>query len=307
MSWARVDDKLHMHPKAEKAGLESIGLWAVALSYCADMLTDGFVSDERCTKLVGDRKAAARLAVRLTSSGLWHRADEPCPSGHQECDKYRQTEPGYRFHDWDDYQPSREDVLAEKARKKANLRAHRDRMRSRKETAPETGGETGFMPVAKPGRNSGPSPSPIPEEITTRSSLQWTTAGAPPASTTAAASTAMTGRQQAILAELRAHKALAGIADRALAETLDGRAISNGKPLELVFRAIRDAAADVQPGTKLEEVRKKVRTYADNAKPPRAGTRARPVQPMTRPEDCVPPADPNDPAHTFDEPMEPLL
>jgi hypothetical protein len=103
VTWAKVDDRLHSHPKPRKAGAEAMGLWALALSYCADHLTDGRI----------DRGAVWGLAInlgvplrrvegwsektieRLVLAGLW-KAE---PDG------------AWRFHDWHDHQPSRAQVL----------------------------------------------------------------------------------------------------------------------------------------------------------------------------------------------------
>lgn len=308
-----LDDNIEDHPKFVSLSDAAFALWVRCIGYCRRNLTDGYVPEQAARARIRSGKPEKVIAELCSPpAGL--------PNGNP---LWLKVLGGYQVHDYLEWNPSKEQVeeLREKKRAAA-ARGGQASGRTRAKQAAERN-EPGSLPAAStkdeapcfdsgsplaksdPIR-SGSDPRSLPEPLV----LLELPAGAPAASTTAAAATAMTERQQAILAELRAHKALAGIADRALAETLDGRAISNGKPLELVFRAIRDAAADVQPGTKLEEVRKRVRTYADNAKPPRAGspgTRARPVQPMTRPEDCVPPADPNDPAHTFEEPMEPLL
>jgi len=178
MSWGRIDDKLHAHPKPESAGLEAMGLWVLALSYSSDVLTDGFISTERAARLAGDLKSSKRLALKLIGVGLWHLANDPCPSGHDDCDRYRRDEAGFRFHDWDLYQPTRGEVLAEKDRKKKNLEAYRERRRlprNRNETGCTTGittgsatdSEAGCDATKKPGGNHGPLPLPSPEEIST--------------------------------------------------------------------------------------------------------------------------------------------
>ena len=127
MPWAKLDDQLHSNDKVEEAGLEAMGLWTLALSHAAALLTDGFVSAERVRRIAGNPKRGVRLAERLCAARLWHRADEPCPAGHDECDRTRRSTVGYRFHDWDDYQASRDDVEAGRARKKRNLEQHRAR------------------------------------------------------------------------------------------------------------------------------------------------------------------------------------
>lgn len=132
LTWARVDDKLHSHPKVERAGVEAMGLWLLAASYCVDQLTDGFVSDERAVRLVGDRKQAERLAAALVTAGLWVASDG-----------------GYTFHDWHLYQPTAQSVRAERDRKRANVTDYRSRLRpdtSRRVTGPVTG----YTPVTGP-------------------------------------------------------------------------------------------------------------------------------------------------------------
>ena len=108
MSWGKVDDRLHASEKALSAGLEAMGLWLMSLSsICSagsQACSEGFLSDRRGIASAGHERVFRRLAERLRSSGLWHRADEPCPLGHADCDKLLRNEKGYRFHDWQDYQ-----------------------------------------------------------------------------------------------------------------------------------------------------------------------------------------------------------
>mgnify|MGYP003619309605 CR=1 FL=1 len=43
--WFKVDDTLHSHPKARRAGLTAVGLWAMSGSYCMSYKTDGFIPE----------------------------------------------------------------------------------------------------------------------------------------------------------------------------------------------------------------------------------------------------------------------
>lgn len=81
MTWARLDDQLHAHPKALAAGLEAMGLWTLALSWCRAYRTGGQVSPEALRRLAGPK--AKRLAARLVDARLWKPAGD-----------------GWRFHDW---------------------------------------------------------------------------------------------------------------------------------------------------------------------------------------------------------------
>lgn len=98
MTWFKVDDQLHSHPKPEEARLEAIGLWVLGGSYCAAYLTDGFISVDRVRRIAGSR--GAELAKRLVKARLWDPADG-----------------GWQYHDWATYQPTKAEVLAERERK----------------------------------------------------------------------------------------------------------------------------------------------------------------------------------------------
>lgn len=89
MTWFKVDDKFHDHPKARKAGKAAIGVWLLAGTWCADHLTDGFVPTH-----VLSRWGTRGDAKRLVDAGLWEAA---------ELDGER----GWRFLKWDRYQPTR--------------------------------------------------------------------------------------------------------------------------------------------------------------------------------------------------------
>nr|DAN96755.1 MAG TPA: replisome organizer [Caudoviricetes sp.] len=70
--WFKVDDSFSQHRKAMLAGDEALGLWVLAESWCARMLTDGFVPDY----------VAASLAPRrLVSAGLWRPGEKDDEKG----------------------------------------------------------------------------------------------------------------------------------------------------------------------------------------------------------------------------------
>lgn len=140
MSWFKVDDKLHAHPKTEKAGHEAMGLWLLAGSYSVDQLTDGLITEERCARLIGDRKTAQRLAQLLVTAGFWIR-----------------VEGGYRYHDWCGYQPSAEAMKAERERKRRNVSDYRAR-RNQQHEEPPTGNSGGPVTGNNGGNASGNSP-----------------------------------------------------------------------------------------------------------------------------------------------------
>lgn len=76
MTWFKVDDRLHSHPKIRRAGTEAVGFWVICGSYCADHLTDGFVSRIDAIHYAGGSEARAEsLASRLVDAGLWEVVD----------------------------------------------------------------------------------------------------------------------------------------------------------------------------------------------------------------------------------------
>lgn len=86
--WFKVDDSLATHPKVLEAGNAAMGLWVRAGAWCAQQLTDGFVS-AAAVSMLGTREEADALVA----ADLW---DE--------------VEGGFQFHQWDERQPSRADA-----------------------------------------------------------------------------------------------------------------------------------------------------------------------------------------------------
>jgi hypothetical protein len=103
MTWGKVDDNLAFHPKVIAAGNEAMGLWVRSLSWSSQQLTDGIIPDAIISALHGE--ASAHI---LVAAGLWHEVDG-----------------GYEFNDWVDYQPTREQVLAERHATRERSRAAR--------------------------------------------------------------------------------------------------------------------------------------------------------------------------------------
>lgn len=92
MTWFKVDDTFHDHPKIFDAPDCAVALWTRAGTWSARNLTDGFVPAGMPARLCDDHDTAVR---QLLTRGLWKRARG-----------------GYQFHDWAEYQPSAEAVKA---------------------------------------------------------------------------------------------------------------------------------------------------------------------------------------------------
>lgn len=109
MPWFKVDDALSMHPKAFAAGNTALGLWVRAGSWAMQHLTDGFIPSNVVAALGGQWDDTAALV----NARLWHQADG-----------------GFQFHDWEEYQPTREQIEAERAKTRERVEKHRANKRS---------------------------------------------------------------------------------------------------------------------------------------------------------------------------------
>lgn len=112
MPWFKVDDTLHSHPKARKAGLQAMGMWSVAGAYSMAYKHEGFVPEW----YVAGWPQGVKLARALVTAGLWSTA-------------VKDGETGWQFHDWDDYQPSAEEIEADREHARERQRNRRQRLR----------------------------------------------------------------------------------------------------------------------------------------------------------------------------------
>ncbi len=120
MPWFRVDDTLHSHPKSRQVGLPAVGLWTLAGSYCMAYKADGFVPEWFVASWPGGRK----LADQLVKAGQW----EPGSKG---------DESGWYFHDWHDYQPSADEIEADREHARNRQRRYRKKLRAARQANEE--------------------------------------------------------------------------------------------------------------------------------------------------------------------------
>lgn len=104
MTWFKVDDILHGHPKVIEVPLESMGLWVLAGSWCACYLRDGFISFAAVSHLGGTDESAQALV----DADLWIREDT-----------------GFRFKNWEEFQPTKAEVEADRAKNAERMRKYR--------------------------------------------------------------------------------------------------------------------------------------------------------------------------------------
>ena len=131
MTWIRLDDQFADHPKVIAAGPLASWLFVCGLTYCARYLTDGFIPAGQVRRLA-DVEDVTPLVTRLVTVGLW------------EC-----VDNGYRVHDYLDYQPSADQVRAERAATARRQAAWRVRRHAGSPT-PSSNAVTNASPVPIP-------------------------------------------------------------------------------------------------------------------------------------------------------------
>lgn len=176
MAWVKLDDQFASNPKVLESGPLGIALQVAALCYCNRHLTDGRLPRPAAAALLsfegigmrmwhnelfgsGEDASWQLVAEDLVAAGVWH---EP---GH-DCEECPQISSGYYLHAYLDFQPSREQVEAEKeARSKAGKRGASARWDGRADGTGHsarhgTGHATGN---GKPMANPCPVPDPVPD------------------------------------------------------------------------------------------------------------------------------------------------
>jgi hypothetical protein len=130
MPWFKVDDGFHSHPKTLRAGTAAAGLYVRCGSYSAQHLTDGFVPAEVAAQY-GSPEWARRLVV---------------------VDYWRVVAGGYQMPDYLDYNPSKAQVLRERAQKAERQKRWREAQKKGK----------GGRRVTSASRNASGDGSPTP-------------------------------------------------------------------------------------------------------------------------------------------------
>lgn len=112
--WVKLDDGFHGNPKvlrAWNAHHQSIGLHALALSYCGSHETNGKVPPEYVAMIVPKAAEREKSVAALVDAGLWETNGE-----------------GWHIHDFLKMNPSR----ASQEKKRSQARSRAKKYRSRK-------------------------------------------------------------------------------------------------------------------------------------------------------------------------------
>ncbi len=154
MAWFKMDDTWSTHPKVIAAGLHGRALWIAGGLHCSQQLTDGRIDKTSLQMIAALAAVKPSAASKLCELGLWiDRGDH------------------YVIPNFLEYNPSREQVMAERDRWKSNKQRQRERARRE---AVDDPGDTSDVPGGLPGdshRESSPSrPVPSPTNHVLRKS-----------------------------------------------------------------------------------------------------------------------------------------
>ena len=131
MPWVRIDDRFATHPKVVASGPLAMAMQVAALCYCNRELTDGFVPRAVARTLLDwqiEDKQGDIYVIGVSRS--YYGQDVECQWVIDilvECGMWTAEQGGYRIHDYLDYQPSREQVLAERENNARRQSAWRNR------------------------------------------------------------------------------------------------------------------------------------------------------------------------------------
>jgi hypothetical protein len=128
MSEVKLDAGYDEHPKVVGLSEAAFNMEIRAMCYTSRNSLDGFIPGgwlQRQTSSSEPREVAEEL-VKATR---WHRADVPCPKGHDTTCPTMAGE-GWRIHDYLDDNPSSEQVRAKRAAGAARMRRSRKRVRT---------------------------------------------------------------------------------------------------------------------------------------------------------------------------------
>lgn len=152
MAWFKVDDGFYSSMKfltiPREYQAQAAGLWLLAGTWSADKMTDGFVPYQVLDQWVFDSEVIAYLI----GVGLWIDNEE----------RY-----GIQFHDWCDYQPTREALEA-----KAVARSEKNKQNVAKRWGKESTDTNAIQTVYETDTNAipknTPEPEPEPEPFTSK-------------------------------------------------------------------------------------------------------------------------------------------
>ena len=112
MPWVRLEDGMYTHPKLVDISVFARWLLVASICYSNQNATDGVLS-RNAAESVGMIRDPVEAIQELLDVGLWERHGS-----------------GYRIHDYHQYQPSREQILRDRASAAARQARFRNNSRN---------------------------------------------------------------------------------------------------------------------------------------------------------------------------------
>lgn len=168
MPWIRLDDHFDQHPKIVSVGPVGMAMWVAGLAYCNRNLTDGFIPWSAAQTLIpmtwlspsADPNSEKWEIERLATTGQFQETDDYvtafCLTTAEvirllvEAGLWHVEPRGYRVHDYEDFQPSRASIEAEREQKRA---------------AGKAGGEASAKARAQASAQAKSNPVPDPDPV----------------------------------------------------------------------------------------------------------------------------------------------
>jgi hypothetical protein len=136
-SYFPLDVNFFDHPKVMPLGDLTLRMHLSAIGYANRLMTDGFIAAPVPGRLVEwdhydtDAPTPQSCTAELVRAVLWHRADEPCPRGHDDtCPKL--SGDGWRIHDFLDHNRSKEERERSQEQERERKAAWREKQRQTK-------------------------------------------------------------------------------------------------------------------------------------------------------------------------------
>jgi hypothetical protein len=112
MAWLKIDDGFPEHPRVDPLTHKAFRLHVTAMCLAARKLTDGYISEKDARLCRMQAGVATGAIAELEGSGLWERNGD-----------------GWHIRDYLDYNPSAEQVKAERERAAERMRHVRANVR----------------------------------------------------------------------------------------------------------------------------------------------------------------------------------
>jgi hypothetical protein len=168
--WTKLDDGFTEHPKVARVGALGMALQVAGLVYCNRNLTDGFIPYDMARRLLPmkhvDEDGIIYSVAVSSNIPVWDGAElvEKLIGWLLDAEMWEEVVGGYIVHDFDDFNPSREQVIAlREARSEAGKKGGLAKAKATAKQEPEQMASNASSNAAsKEEAKSYPAPAPAP-------------------------------------------------------------------------------------------------------------------------------------------------